>query len=264
MLVNMYGITETTVHVTWRPVTEADADTETRSLIGSPISDLRLYLLDAKRRPVPPGVVGELYVGGAGVSQGYHNRPKLTAERFVPDPLADHPDARMYQSGDLGRFLNNGDIEYLGRRDTQVKIHGFRIELGEIETALLEFRGLQHAVVTARKNGAGDSKLVAYFVPAPNNKPSGTELREFLEKKLPAHMVPHAFVKLDELPVTINGKLDRDSLPAPDLQAVARARDYVAPRTPQEELLATILAEVLRIEKVGVTDNLLPEVPPEA
>ena len=254
-LVNMYGITETTVHVTYRPLTAADASDQ-RSLIGSPIPDLRIYLLDDKQRPVPPGVIGELNVGGAGVAQGYLNRPELTSERFRADPFAADSGARMYKSGDLGRLLNNGDIEYLGRMDNQVKIHGYRIELGEIEAALAQHPGVQQTVVIARKDGGGPTKLVAYVVAKQGVKLSGTELREHLEKRLPGHMIPFAYVNIEAIPLTVNGKVDRAQLPAPEIGAVSEARVYVAPRTPQEKLLADIFAEVLRVKRVGVTDNL--------
>jgi amino acid adenylation domain-containing protein len=252
-LVNMYGITETTVHVTYRPLTAADAS-EPRSVIGAPIPDLRLYLLDHKQRPVPPGVVGEIHVGGAGVAKGYLNRDALTAERFLTDPFAGSG-ARMYRSGDLARFLNNGDVEYLGRGDSQVKVHGFRIELGEIEAALAQHPSLRQAAVMARRDGPGEQKLVAYVVAKPGTQAAGSALKEFLEAKLPAHMIPYAYVPMDALPLTVNGKVDWKQLPAPDLGA-AQAREYVAPRTPQEAILADILAEVLRLKRVGVTDNL--------
>jgi amino acid adenylation domain-containing protein len=255
-LVNMYGITETTVHVTYRPIAAADCEGATRSLIGVPIPDLQLYLLDAKRKPVPIGVVGEMYVGGGGVARGYRNQPDLTAEQFVPDPFAGDALARMYKSGDLARFLQNGELEYLGRGDTQVKIHGFRIELGEIEAVLAQHPGVHQASVTVRKDGPGEKKLVAYFVAKSGSSPSGTELREFLQAKLPAHMVPFAYVPMESLPLTVNGKVDREKLPAPDPGASAKARDYVAPSTPQETILVDILKEVLRLERVGVTDNL--------
>ena len=254
-LVNMYGITETTVHVTYRPLRATDAS-EQRSLIGAPIPDLRIYLLDDKQRPVPPGVIGELNIGGAGVAQGYLNRPELTAERFRPDPFAAESGARMYKSGDLGRLLNNGDIEYLGRMDNQVKIHGYRIELGEIEAALAQHPGVQQTVVIARKDGASAAKLVAYIVAKQGLKPTGAELREHLERRLPAHMIPFAYVDIEAVPLTANGKVDRARLPAPEIGAASQARSYVAPRTPQEKLLADIFAEVLRVKQVGVTDNL--------
>ena len=255
-LVNMYGITETTVHVTYRPLVSADAKGDTRSLIGVPIPDLRVYLLDGKKRPVPPGVVGEIYVGGAGVARGYLNRSELSAERFVPDPFEAGSGSRMYKSGDLARFVNGNDLDYIGRGDTQVKIHGFRIELGEIEALLAQHPGVQQNTVAARKDGPGEKKLVAYFVPKAGANPAGPELREFLQAKLPAHMVPYAYVQLSALPLTLNGKVDRDKLPAPDLSASIRNREYVAPRTPEETALAAILAEVLKLERVGVTDNL--------
>jgi amino acid adenylation domain-containing protein len=255
-LVNMYGITETTVHVTYRPITAADCKDEGHSLIGVPIPDLRLYLLDTKQRPVPVGVVGELYVGGRGVARGYLGRPDLTAERFVPDPFEGQATVRMYKSGDLARFLKNGELEYLGRGDTQVKIHGFRVELGEIEAALAQHPRVHQASVTARKEGAGEKKLVAYFVAESGNSPSGTELREFLQEKLPAHMIPYAYVLMESLPLTVNGKVDRDKLPAPNLGTSAKSHEYIAPSTPQETILVDILKEVLHLERVGVTDNL--------
>jgi len=255
-LVNMYGITETTVHVTYRPLVASDAMGDTRSLIGVPIPDLRVYLLDSKQRPVPPGVVGEIYVGGAGVARGYLNRPELSSERFVPDPFEAGSGSRMYKSGDLARFVNGNDLDYIGRGDTQVKIHGFRIELGEIEALLAQHPHVQQNTVAARKDGPGEKKLVAYFVPKTGTVPSGTELREFLQAKLPAHMIPYAYVQLSALPLTLNGKVDKDKLPAPDLSASVRNREYVAPRTPDERALAAIMAEVLKLERVGVTDNL--------
>jgi amino acid adenylation domain-containing protein len=254
-LVNMYGITETTVHVTYRPLIAADAF-EPRSLIGAPIPDLRIYLLDTKQRPVPPGVVGEMYIGGAGVARGYLNRPELTSERFLHDPFGTEEGARMYKSGDLARLHNNGDIEYLGRTDSQVKVHGYRIELGEIEAALAQHQDVQQSVIVALKDGPGGAKLVAYIVGKKANKPSGAELREYLQKKLPAHMLPFAYVIIEALPLTVNGKIDKSQLPAPEVGAASTKRAYVAPRTPQEKVMADILSEVLRIEQVGVTDNL--------
>jgi hypothetical protein len=245
------------VHVTYRQLTEPDALRETRSLVGAAIPDLRLYLLDSKQRPVPPGVAGEIYIGGAGVAKGYLNRPELTAERFVPDPFAaGSPDDRMYRSGDLARFLECGDLEYLGRGDSQVKVRGFRIELGEIEAALTQHMDVRQCAVMARQDRPGEQKLVAYFVPTSRGGTTGIELREFLQKKLPAHMIPYAFVEMDAIPLTLNGKVDRKLLPVPDADVAAKAQEYVAPRTPREQTLAAILAEVLRIERVGVTDDL--------
>ena len=255
-LVNMYGITETTVHVTYRPVTEADGQSETRSLIGRPIPDLRLYLLDSKQRPVPPGVTGEIYVGGAGVAVGYLNRPELTAERFIPDPFSRSSNGLMYRSGDLGRCLGQGEIEYIGRADSQVKVRGFRIELGEIEVAISQHSNVRQCAVVVRPDRRGSQRLAAYVVPASAAHTSGSELREFLQKKLPAHMIPNVFMEIEAIPLTLNGKVDRKRLPAPDEEIVTEGREFVAPRTEQEVTLAAILKEVLGLKRVGITDDL--------
>jgi hypothetical protein len=162
----------------------------------------------------------------------------------------------MYRSGDLARCLEGGEFEYLGREDSQVKIHGFRIELGEVEAALAQHKDVGQCAVVSRQDRPGEQKLVAYFVPTYDTKPTSTELRQFLQKKLPPHMIPYAFVEMVAIPLTVNGKVDRQQLPAPDLGAATRTREHVAPRTPQERTLAGILAEVLRIERVGVTDDL--------
>jgi amino acid adenylation domain-containing protein len=251
-LINMYGITETTVHVTYRPITAEDALTETRSLIGTPIPDLRLYLLDSQLQPVLPGVAGEIYVGGAGVARGYLNRPQLTSERFVADPFAGQPGAVMYKSGDLARLLENGDIEYLGRGDMQVKIRGFRIELGEIEATLVEHRDVQQAVVLARKDGPGEQKLVAYFVKKADCLPNSNDLREFLRTRLPEHMVPYAYVQLDTLPLTVNGKIDRAALPPPTVVAAAEPE---ATSTQLEQAVIDIWRQTLGTPVIGLGDN---------
>jgi hypothetical protein len=217
---------------------------------------MNIYILDAKQRPVPPGVVGEMYIGGAGVAKGYHNRPELTAERFVADPFAGRTGARMYRTGDVARFLECGDVDFLGRLDSQVKIHGFRIELGEIEGTLAQHPDISHVAAMARKDGPGEKKLVAYFVPKPGKHLSTGELEAFLQTKLPAHMIPYAYVPLEALPLNPNGKVDRAKLPAPNPVAAVRAQDYVAPTTASEKILADILAEVLGIPRVGVRDNL--------
>jgi amino acid adenylation domain-containing protein len=255
-LINMYGPTEATIYCSYRRLTKVEIEKETRSLIGVPVPDMNLYLLDSKRCPVPPGVVGEIYIAGAGVARGYLNRPELTAERFLPDPFTVHSGATMYRSGDVARFLSSGDIDFLGRMDRQVKIHGFRIELGEIEAVLAQHPAIREVAVMARKDGPGENKLVAYFVSNSAQKVSGAELSQFLQAKIPAHMIPYAFVHLESFPLNPNGKVDRDKLPAPDPVALARKREYIAPRSPEEKLLADILAEVLRVERVGVTDNL--------
>ncbi len=254
-LVNMYGITETTVHVTVRPVTRADLARPWSSVIGEPLADLRVHILDAHRQPVPVGVVGELYVGGGGVARGYLGRPELTAERFLADPLAEHGGGRLYRTGDRGRYLAGGGIEYLGRGDLQVKVRGFRIELGEIEAALDQHPAVREAVVMARVDGEGDARLVAYVVAGAAALPAA-ELRTFLEDRLPEHMVPAAFVALAALPLTSNGKVDRRALAdvAPGVEATA-APDYVAPRGPVEEALAEIFGELLAIPRVGAHDG---------
>jgi amino acid adenylation domain-containing protein len=255
-LVNMYGITETTVHVTYRVITRADLD-RAGSPIGVPIPDLSLYVLDAGLEPVPAGVTGELFVGGAGVARGYLNRPELTAERFVRDPFSADPAARLYRSGDLARRRADGELEYLGRADQQVKIRGFRIETGEIEAVLLSHPAVAASAVVAREDGGGERRLVAYVVARPGaSDPAPAELRAHLAEALPDYMVPAAFVPLDVLPLTENGKLDRRALPAPeDVRAAVAADAYVPPGTPTEEALAAVWAEVLGVERVGIDDN---------
>lgn len=250
-LVNMYGITETTVHVTVRPLSRADADSG--SLIGVPLPDLQLFLLDSERRPVPTGVPGELYVGGAGLARGYLNRLELTAERFISSPFA--PGERLYKTGDLARRLPNDELEYLGRSDQQVKIRGFRIELGEIESVLAEFPGLRAAIVQARTERTGDKRLVAYVVPDPHQRPTVAQLREHMAQRLPEYMVPSAFLLLDRLPLTAHGKVDRDALPEPAAARPELASAYIAPRTTAERTIAREWSAVLRLERVGLDDN---------
>lgn len=252
LLVNMYGITETTVHVTYRPLSKDDLNSG--SVIGVPIPDLQIYILDAQRQLVPIGVPGEMYVGGAGLARGYLHRPELTAERFVPDHLSERPDARLYKTGDLVRFLPDRDIEYLGRIDHQVKIRGFRIELGEIESVLCQHTSVREAIVLAREDGAGGKRLVGYVVTA-TPSPAVSELREHLRKKLPDYMVPAAFVFLDKLPLTNNGKVDRQALPEPEQDRPELAAAFIAPRNELEVKLAEIWSRALRVERVGIHDN---------
>ncbi|OAF13572.1 hypothetical protein AYJ54_43360 [Bradyrhizobium centrolobii] len=251
-LINMYGITETTVHVTYRPVTAGDSRNETRSLIGVPIPDLRIYLLDSELRPVAAGDVGEIFVGGAGVARGYLNRPELTAERFVRDPFAEGPSMLMYKSGDLARATESGDLEYLGRGDLQVKIRGYRIELGEIEATLADHPSVAQAVVLARRDGPGEPKLVAYIVGKPSASPTAQGLRDFLKARLPEHMVPYAYEQLETFPLTINGKVDRAALPAP--REVVHAGPERA-SMPLEREIGEIWREVLATGAVGLDDN---------
>ncbi|MEU9782988.1 amino acid adenylation domain-containing protein [Streptomyces phaeochromogenes] len=252
-LVNMYGITETTVHTTFYRVAEADLEPGGVNPVGRPLSDLRVYLLNHSGRLVPVGVPGEMYVAGPGVARGYLNRPELTAERFVPDPFGG-PGARLYRSGDLAVRRADGSLEFLGRIDDQVKIRGFRIELGEIEVALAGQAGVREAVVLARETVSGDRSLVGYVVPEPDVAADVAALRAGLGQVLPEYMVPSAVVVLDALPLTANGKLDKRALPAPDEDAFARAV-FVAPRTPLEERIAAAWREVLEVERVGVLDS---------
>ena len=255
-LVNMYGITETTVHVTYRRLTEDDIESERGSLVGRPIPDLQVYLLDGRRQLVPIGVAGEIYVGGAGVARGYLNRRELTAERFVRDPFSTDPNARLYRSGDLGRWRPDGTIDYLGRNDDQVKIRGFRIELGEIEAQLVTHPEIKEAVVIAREDVPGEKRLAAYVIARnpTTSVPKVEDLRTHLKAVLPEHMMPSAFVLLEYIPLTANGKLDRRALPTPELGSHVRQR-YEAPQGEVEETLAGIWRELLRIEQVGRQDN---------
>ena len=252
VLVNMYGITETTVHVTYRPLSIDDVDSG--SVIGVPIPDLQVHVLNQYRQPMPVGVAGEMYVGGAGLARGYLNRADLTEERFIPDHLTGRPGARLYKTGDLARMLPSGDIEYLGRIDHQVKIRGFRIELGEIESVLCHHPTVREAVVVARQDEPGIKRLVAYLV-VPPPIPAVSELREHLKRKLPDYMVPAAFVFLEKFPLTASGKIDRKALPAPELHHPELGDHYVAPQTELEKALAAIWSKVLRVERVGVNDN---------
>jgi amino acid adenylation domain-containing protein len=250
-LVNMYGITETTVHVTWRVISEDDVRAGSASPIGIPIPDLSVHLLDRRGRVVPIGLVGEMYVGGGGVARGYLHRPELTAQRFVANPFADKVADRLYRSGDLARRRADGSLEFLGRADDQVKVRGFRIELGEIESVLLEHPAVREAVVLTR--GAGDAlRLVAWTVASV--EVTAAELRAHLLGRLPEYMVPSAFVPMDRLPLTRNGKTDRRALPEPDAADVAGA-EYVAPRTQTEQVIAALWAELLDVERVGATDR---------
>ncbi|MFI1769170.1 amino acid adenylation domain-containing protein [Streptomyces sp. NPDC020800] len=250
-LVNMYGITETTVHVTHQRLTRAHLDNPRRSsVIGTALADLCVHLLDALLQPVPPGVTGEMYVCGAGLAPGYLGRPQLTAERFVEDPFGP-PGSRMYRTGDLARRAPDGILEYVGRADEQVKIRGFRIEPGEIQAVLAEHEDLTGAAVVARRGADGTPQLVGYAVPAHGRRPAPADLRAYLAQRLPGHMVPAACVLVEALPLTANGKLDRLALPVPDFAETAAGQ---RPTTPEQVLVCRLFAEVLALpaDFVGV------------
>ncbi|HTG31297.1 MAG TPA: non-ribosomal peptide synthase/polyketide synthase, partial [Thermoanaerobaculia bacterium] len=252
-LINMYGITETTVHVTYRPLSLDDLAQPARGVIGRAIPDLRIHLLDHRLQPVPIGVPGEIFVGGRGVARGYLRRPALTAERFVPDFGSRGVGARLYRSGDTARFLPSGELEFLGRIDQQVKVRGFRIELGEIEAVLSEHPGVREALVTAREDGAGGTRLVAYVVLDPAAAVATAELRRALLARLPEYMVPSVFISLSGLPLTAHGKVDRSRLPVPE--GPEEQADGGTPRTPVEEIVAAIWCDVLRVPQVSRSAN---------
>jgi amino acid adenylation domain-containing protein/non-ribosomal peptide synthase protein (TIGR01720 family) len=253
-LYNYYGPTETTIYATGKRVEDGDVH-----LIGKPIPNIYCYVLDPYLNPVPIGIPGELYIAGVGLARGYLNQPDLTAERFINNPFqteeekAQGKNGRLYKTGDLCRWREDGNIEYLGRRDDQVKIRGFRIELGEIEAALLQYPAIRSAAVIVREDTLADKRLVGYIVPKGKTLLEAAVLRAHLQALLPEHMVPSAFVMLDEVPLTANGKLDRKALPAPEYQADEKA--YVAPRTEVEKILCEMWQEVLRVSKVGIHDN---------
>ncbi len=258
-LINMYGITETTVHVTYRALSRADVERGGGSVIGKRLPDLEVYLLDESMELVPVGVAGEIYVGGAGLARGYLNGAALTAERFVPHPFSALAGERLYRSGDRGRYLADGDIEYLGRLDHQVKIRGFRIETGEVEAALSGHQEVREAVVVAAEEASGEKRLIAYVV-APGRAggeagPGVAELRNYLKQRLPDYMVPSFLVLLEALPLTPNGKLDRKALPAPRRDGADSPQTYVPPRTSAEQILASVWQAVLEVDLVGAEDN---------
>ncbi|MEG5160083.1 amino acid adenylation domain-containing protein [Microcoleus sp. AT3-A2] len=253
---NHYGPTETTVGVLTYQVEfdKIGCDFDTVPL-GLPIANTQIYILDSYLQPVPIGVPGELYIGGDNLARGYLNRPELTAEKFIRNPFDTQAKTRLYKTGDLARYLPDGNIEFIGRIDSQVKIRGFRIELGEIEAALGQHPDIVQAVVMAREDEMSQKRLVAYLISEQKPAPSSSELRRFLATKLPEYMVPWAFVMLKSLPLTPNGKIDRRSLPEPDEMRPELTANFVAPRTNIEEVLAAIWAEVLKLEKVGIYDN---------
>ena len=245
---NGYGPTETTIYSA-----VAKIQRDQPIVIGRPIANTSLYILDENRQPLPVGVPGELYIGGDGLARGYRNRPDLTAEKFVPHPFPSHSSARLYRTGDVARYLPDGNVDYMGRLDNQVKIRGFRIELGEIESVLTQFPEVRQAVAAIYAVGTGDNRLVAYVVPQRDTPALPIErLRAQLKLKLPEFMVPSAFVVLDELPLTPNGKVDRRALPVPETQPL---RGYRAPRAPLEEIMCELYSNVLDVPKVGIDDS---------
>ncbi|EGJ29281.1 MULTISPECIES: non-ribosomal peptide synthetase [Moorena] len=253
-LVNMYGITETTVHVTYRPLTINDLNSN-GSAIGCPIPDLQMYILDENLQPVPIGVTGQMYVGGAGVTRGYLNREHLNNERFIPNPFNHKQESRLYKTGDLARYMPNGDIEYKGRIDNQVKIRGFRIELGEIEAVLGQHPAVGETVVVTRKDQSDQKRLVAYIVSEQEEELTSSQLRQFLKQKLPDYMIPSGFVFLEKLPLTANGKVDLRALPELDTSNRPQEAGFVSPRNSLELQLSQIWCNLLNVHPVGVKDN---------
>ncbi len=250
---NLYGPTEAAVDVTFWEC--KDCVTNQKIVpIGRPIANIQIYLLDKYFNPVAIGVTGEVYIGGVGVGRGYLNRPELTAEKFIPNPFSDEAAARLYKTGDLARYLPNGEIEYIGRIDYQVKIRGFRIELGEIEAVITQHPAVRETVVVVRDDSTDSQRIVAYVVPQKEQILTTFELRDFLESKLPSYMIPGAFIILEALPLMPNGKVDRKALPIPELTQILSS-DIILPSTPIENLLAGIWAEILGIEKVGIDNN---------
>jgi amino acid adenylation domain-containing protein len=247
---NLYGPSEDTTYSTYT-LLERDARFIT---IGRPIAKTQVYILDSQQQLVPVGVPGEIYIGGDGLAKGYLNRAELTAEKFVAHPFIDEPAAKLYKTGDLARYLPDGNIEYIGRIDYQVKIRGFRIELGEIESVINQYSAVQQAVVVAKEYQPGDKRLIAYLVCSQKNL-EVADLRTFLKDKLPEYMIPSAFVILESLPLTPNGKLDRKALPAPDFTNSELTASFVKPRTTEEKKLAEIWSQVLGVAKVGIYDN---------
>ncbi|MBE9103653.1 amino acid adenylation domain-containing protein, partial [Nostoc cf. edaphicum LEGE 07299] len=250
---NLYGPTEAAVDVTFWEC--KDCVTNQKIVpIGRPIANIQIYLLDKYLNPVAIGVTGEVYIGGVGVGRGYLNRPELTAEKFIPNPFSNEAAARLYKTGDLARYLPNGEIEYIGRIDYQVKIRGFRIELGEIEAVITQHPAARETVVLVRDDSVDFQRIVAYVVPQKEQILTTFELRDFLESKLPSYMIPGAFIILEALPLTPNGKVDRKALPIPELTQISSS-NIILPSTPIENLLAGIWAEILGIEKVGIDNN---------
>jgi len=249
----MYGITETTVHVTYKAVSQDDL--HRTGIIGMPLDDLQVLILDGQLNLVPIGVPGEICVAGAGLARGYLRRPDEEARRFVPNPFSNDQKARLYLSGDRGRVLANGELEYLGRLDDQIKIRGFRVEPGEIESHLLNIPGVAAAKVIAHEDSSGDKRLIAYCVTRAVDSIIAPDLRQTLAASLPDYMVPSAFVFIDHMPLTPNGKLDRSALPKPVQDLGSLGESYVPLRNDLERRVAAVWSEILQIERIGAFDN---------
>ena len=254
ILYNHYGPTENTVVATYTMVSPT-LQSDILPPIGRPISNVQIFLLDSNLKPVPIGVPGEIFIGGAGVARGYCNRPGVTAEKFIPDPFSRKPGAHLYQTGDLARYLPDGNIDFLGRLDQQIKIRGFRIELGEIESVLGLHQAVRENVAIAREDTPHEIRLVSYVVLNPGQVLTGMDLRGFLKEKLPAFMIPSKFVLLEKLPFTPNGKIDRRALPKPNDDFPENDVPDILPRTDVEKKIGSIWKEVLNLEKVGLMDN---------
>ncbi len=252
-LLNLYGSSEVSADVTYSKITPQTPQT-TSVLIGRPIANTQIHILDTNKQPVPLSIIGEIYVGGVQLARGYLNRPDLTAEKFIPHPFSIQQSARLYKTGDLARYLPTGEIEYLGRIDNQVKIRGFRVELGEIEAVINQYPPVRESIAVVEKNSVDSQRLVAYIVPQKEETLAIPELRIFLEAELPSYMVPAVFVILEALPLTPNGKVDRKALPAPELTQLSSS-NHVPPSTPIENLLAGIWAEILGLNKVSIHEN---------
>jgi len=248
---NLYGPTEAAVDVTAWACKPGDSDSTVP--IGRPVANTQIYILDEAMQPVPAGAEGELHIGGVQVARGYLGRPELTAQKFVADPFSSNPKARLYKTGDLARFREDGNILFLGRIDHQVKLRGFRIELGEIESALAKHTAVRQCAVIAREDRLGDKRLVAYIVRS--GETTDTALSDYLKGRLPEYMVPAAFVFMKALPVTANGKLDRKALPAPAQTSSHERREFAAPRNTLEKSIADVWASVLQVENIGINDN---------
>ncbi|HXM46735.1 MAG TPA: non-ribosomal peptide synthetase, partial [Pyrinomonadaceae bacterium] len=255
-LVNTYGPTETTVAVTMCDLRPQDESTRLKIVpIGRPLANATAYLLDESLRPVPIGAPGELHIGGPGVARGYVNRPDLAAEKFIPDIFSSNRGARLYKTGDLGRYRSDGNIEFLGRIDNQIKIRGFRVELEEIEQALRSYNGVLDCVVVLHEDSDGDKRLCAYVVGEPGSELKISEVRNYLRTKLPSYMVPASFELIDALPLLPSGKINRRALPIPRFTRSEAEENFVAPRTPIERLLAVEWCDVLKLERIGIHDN---------